>query len=96
KYDDAIANFKQALALSPTAGTWLRLGQAYEDANKFDDATDAFDKAGAMPNATAQIKSIAANKKAEVAKLKAAGAKPATGAPASAAPGAPQPVPIQH
>ncbi len=97
KYDDAVANFKQALALSPTAGTWLRLGQAYEDASKFDDANDAFDKAGAMPNATAQIKSIAANKKAEVAKLKAsAAAKPATGAPGSATPGAPQPVPIQH
>jgi|SRR5579862_3278057 len=97
KYDDAIANFKQALALSPTAGTWLRLGQAYEDASKFDDATDAFDKASAMPNATAQIKTIAANKKAEVAKLKASGgAKPGAGAPGSAAPGAPQPVPIQH
>jgi len=97
KYDDAVANFKQALALSPTAGTWLRLGQAYEDAGKFDDANDAFDKAGAMPNATAQIKSIAANKKAEVAKLKAgAAAKPPAGAQPPAAPGAQPPAAAQH
>ena len=93
KYDDAITNFKLALDLSPTAGTWLRLGQAYEDASKWDEASDAYDKAGAMPNASAQIKTIATSKKAEVAKLKAGGgAKP----PASAAPGGPQPVPIQH
>jgi len=92
KYDDAVTNFKLALDLSPTAGTWLRLGQAYEDAGKLDDATDAFDKAGAMPNASAQIKTIAGNKKAEVAKLKASG----TAKPPAPAPGGPQPVPIQH
>lgn len=91
KYDDAIANFKQALALSPTAGTWLRLGQACEDAGKLDDANDAFDKAGAMPNATAQIKTIATNKKAEVAKLKAA---PAAKPPAPG--GAQPPAAAQH
>lgn len=91
KYDDAVANFKEALALSPTAGTWLRLGQAYEDAGKLDDANDAFDKAGAMSNATAQIKTIAANKKAEVAKLKAAAA-----AKPPAAGGAQPPAAAQH
>jgi tetratricopeptide (TPR) repeat protein len=97
KYDDAVANFKQALALSPTAGTWLRLGQTYEDAGKLDDANDAFDKAGAMPNASAQIKTIAANKKAEVAKLKAgAAAKPPAGAQPPAAPGAQPPAAAQH
>jgi len=72
KYDDSVSDFKQALALSPTAATWLRLGQAYEDQSKWDDANDAFDKAANSPNATAQIKTIAANKKAEVAKMKAA------------------------
>ena len=76
KYDDAIADYKQSLALSPEGGTWLRLGQAYEDAGKLDDAIDAFDKAAIMPNVTAQVKNIATAKKAEVAKLKAGGAKP--------------------
>jgi tetratricopeptide (TPR) repeat protein len=95
KYDDAIADYKQSLGLSPVAGTWLRLGQVYEDAGKWDDATDAFDKASILPSATAQIKSIAANKKAEVAKLKAGGAKPPAGGPAAAAPAAP-PAAAQH
>jgi tetratricopeptide (TPR) repeat protein len=89
KYDEAITDYKQSLDLSPTGGTWLRLGQAYEDASKWDEANDAFDKAAAMPNATAQIKTIAANKKAEVAKMKAGGAaKPPAAAPA--------PAPAQH
>jgi len=77
KYDDSIDDYKQALALSPTGATWLRLGQVYEDASKWDDAMDAFDKAANDPKATAQIKSIAANKKAEAAKMKAGGGKPA-------------------
>ena len=79
KYDDAIANYKQAIALSPNPdpATWVRLGQTYEDAGKLDDANDAFDKAASAPNALPQVKSIAAAKKAEVAKLKAGGAKPA-------------------
>lgn len=83
KYDDAIADFKQSLALSPTPEplTLLRLGQTYEDAGKLDDANAAFDSAAAAPRATAQVKSIAANKKAEVAKLRASGpAKPPAGA----------------
>ncbi len=79
KYDDAIANFKQAIALSPNPdpATWVRLGQTYEDAGKWDDANDAFDKAASAPNALPQVKSVATAKKAEVAKLKAGGAKPA-------------------
>ena len=74
KYDDAIADFKQAIAIAgtPDAATWVRLGQTYEDARKWDEATDAFDKAVNFPNVTAQVKNIAQAKKAEVAKLKAA------------------------
>jgi tetratricopeptide (TPR) repeat protein len=84
KYDDAIADFKQAIAVSanPDPATWLRLGQTYIDARKLDEATDAFDKGMSAPNASAQIKTIAQAKKAEVAKLKAAGsAKPSSGTP---------------
>jgi tetratricopeptide (TPR) repeat protein len=78
KNDEAITNFKQSIsvAASPDPATWLRLGQVYEDSSKLDDANDAFDKAAAAPGANAQIKSVAASKKAEVAKLKAGGAKP--------------------
>jgi tetratricopeptide (TPR) repeat protein len=74
KYDDAIADFKQAIAIAgtPDAATWVRLGQTYEDARKWDEATDAFDKAVNFPNVTPQVKNIAQAKKAEVAKLKAA------------------------
>ena len=56
KYDDAIADFKQAIAVqaTPDPATWVRLGQAYEDAGKLDDATDAFDKAINTPNVNPQ------------------------------------------
>ena len=81
KNDDAIADYKQSIAVAATQdpATWLRLGQVYEDAGKFDDANESFDKAASAPNATSQVKSVAASKKAEVAKLKAGGAKPASG-----------------
>jgi tetratricopeptide (TPR) repeat protein len=83
KYDDSIANYKQAIAVgaTPDPATWLRLGQAYLDANKLDDAGDAFDKALTASNASPQIKSIAQAKKDETAKRKAggAGAKPPGG-----------------
>ena len=51
KYDDAIADFKQALAVqaTPDPATYVRMGQAYEDSGKLDDATDAFDKAINIP-----------------------------------------------
>ena len=80
KYDDAIADYKQALAVSATQdpANWIRLGQTYIDANKLDEAGDAFDKALTAPNASAQVKSIAQSKKDEVAKRKA-GAKPPGG-----------------
>jgi tetratricopeptide (TPR) repeat protein len=78
KYDEAIADYKQSLTMSPNPdpATWVRLGQTYEDSGKLDDANDAFDKAANAPNAQPQVKSVAAAKKAEVAKLKAGGAKP--------------------
>jgi tetratricopeptide (TPR) repeat protein len=82
KYDDAIADYKQALAVQSTQDptTWVRLGQSYEDVGKWDEASDAFDKALNSPNLLPQVKAVAQAKKDEVAKKKAAGAKP-PGAP---------------
>jgi tetratricopeptide (TPR) repeat protein len=83
KYDDAIAAYKQALAVSPTPdpANWVRLGQAYLDANKLDDATAAFDKALTASNASPQVKTVAQSLKDQTAKRKAgaAGAKPPGG-----------------
>src|SRR5579864_3237177 len=81
KYDDSITDYKQAIAVGATQdpATWLRLGQAYLDANKLDEAADAFDKALTASNASPQVKSIAQAKKDETAKRKAGGAKPPGG-----------------
>ena len=78
KNDDAIANYKKAIevASSPDSTVWVRLGQVYLDAGKYDDATAAFDKALSDTTAPPQVKSIAQDKKAEAAKKKAAGTKP--------------------
>jgi hypothetical protein len=82
KSDDAIADYKQAIAVqaTPDPATFVRLGQAYLDAGKLDDAGESFDKAINFPNVNPQVKSIAQAKKDEVAKRKAAGSKP-PGAP---------------
>jgi hypothetical protein len=77
KYDEAIADYKQSIsvAATPNAVLWTRLGQAYEDTGKLDDASDAFDKALATPNISPAVKSVAQAKKDEVAKRKGAGSK---------------------
>ena len=78
KFDDSIADYKKALEVESTQdpATWVRLGQAYEDSGKFDEAIQAFDKAINTPEVNPQVKSVAEAKKAEVAKRKAAGSKP--------------------
>lgn len=78
KYDDSIANYKKAIEVqaTPDPATFVRLGQAYEDSGKFDEANESFDKAINTPNVNPQVKSVAEQKKAEVAKRKAAGTKP--------------------
>ena len=83
KGEDAIANYKQAAAVAatPDSTVWVRLGQAYMDSGKLDDAAAAFDKALSDPTAPDQVKQIAKAKKTELAAKKAgAGAKP-PGAP---------------
>ncbi len=78
KFDDAIAEYKKALEVQATTdpATWVRLGQAYEDSGKYDEATAAFDKAINVPDVNPQVKSVAEAKKSEVAKRKGAGSKP--------------------
>jgi tetratricopeptide (TPR) repeat protein len=79
KYDVAISEFKTALAdaSAPDGGTYVRLGQAYEDAHQLDEASASFDKALNLPNAPQAVKQIAQAKKNEIAKMKAAGTPPA-------------------
>jgi tetratricopeptide (TPR) repeat protein len=81
KYDDSITDYKQALAVGATQdpANFVRLGQSCLDANKLDEASDAFDKALSAPNASPQVKSIAQAKKDETAKRKSGGAKPPGG-----------------
>jgi tetratricopeptide (TPR) repeat protein len=78
KYDDAIADYKQAISIAatPDAATWVRLGQVYLDAGKLDEASDAFDKALNTPNTSQQVKTVAQAKKDEAAKRKAGTSKP--------------------
>ena len=75
KYDVAITEFKTAADGAATAdpATFVRLGQAYMDAGKLDEASAAFDKALSTPNVPDQVKQIAQSKKAELAKKKAGG-----------------------
>lgn len=75
KYDDAITEYKAALETSPDSVTTFRLGETYMKANKLDDANTTFDKVLSMPDATAQVKQYAQQRKGDVAKLKAAAAK---------------------
>ena len=74
KNDEAIANYKQAADIAATSDStiWVRLGQSYMDAGKFDDASAAFDKALADTTAPASVKQIAQTKKSELAAKKAA------------------------
>jgi tetratricopeptide (TPR) repeat protein len=79
KRDVAIEEYKAASEVSstPDPATFVRLGQAYMDGGRYDDAIANFDKAIAMPTAVAVVKQVAEQKKAEAVKKKAAAAPPA-------------------
>lgn len=95
-YDAAITDYKAALENNPNANTYVRLGDVYQKAGRYDEAIDALDKALADPNATQQTKNIATSLKNVAVKMKAAGIKPTTPAAGTPAPGgAPQPVPAE-
>jgi tetratricopeptide (TPR) repeat protein len=96
-YDGAITNYRQSLAIGPVPNpaTMIRLAQVYMVTGKLDDANFTLDKAINTPDVSPQIKSIAENFKADIAKHKgAAGAQ--TAAPgAAAAPSSSAPPPHQ-
>lgn len=73
KYDDAITEFKTAMDTAPDPVTQFRLGEAYLKANKLDDANATFDKVIATADTPPQVKTYAQQRKADIAKLKAAG-----------------------
>ncbi len=79
KYDVAVNEFQTAMstAATPDPTYNVRLGEAYLQSGKFDDAAAQFDKAIAMPDTPAQVKQIATQRKADALRMKAAGAKPA-------------------
>jgi tetratricopeptide (TPR) repeat protein len=73
KYDVAITEFKTSVdgAATPDASTMVRLGAAYNDAGKPDDAIATLDKVLAM-EAPAAVKNVANSEKARAQKAKAA------------------------
>lgn len=79
KYDDAIKDFQTSISEGATQDvtTLVRLGEAYLQEGKYDDAIANFDKAVNAPNSPAQVKQVAAGRKAQAEKMKAAGVKPA-------------------
>lgn len=98
-YDSAATNYKQSLSAesTPNPATLVRLAQVYMDQGKLDDANYTLDKAINTPNVPMQVKSIAENFKAQIAKAKATAHPAGTPAPAagSAAPANPAP-PAAH
>jgi tetratricopeptide (TPR) repeat protein len=88
-YDGAATNYKAALATesTPNPATLVRLAQVYMSTGKLGDANFTLDKAINMPNVPPQVKTVAENLKAEVAKHMPAAPAAAPGAPpAPAAP----------
>ena len=83
KYDDAATQFKAAIDSSsqPDPATMVRLGAAYNQAGKPDEAIPILEKVMAMTDVHPSIKQFAQAEKARAAQLKG-GAKPAGGAPA--------------
>lgn len=74
KYDAAASEFKTATetASEVQPATFIRMGGAYTDAGKPDQAIAALDKVLAMPNLPDQIKQIAQSEKARAEKAKTA------------------------
>lgn len=83
KYDVAITEFKTAVdsASKPDPATMVRLGAAYNQAGKYDDAIAVLDKVMADPETSAQIKQFAQAEKVRATQAKAGGSKtPSTSA----------------
>jgi tetratricopeptide (TPR) repeat protein len=74
KYDVAAGEFKTATetAADPQPSTFIRMGGAYTDAGKPDQAIAALDKVLAMPNLPDQLKKVAQSEKDRAEKTKTA------------------------
>jgi tetratricopeptide (TPR) repeat protein len=90
-YDGAATNYKQSLAAgsTPNPATMVRLAQVYMSTGKLDNAVFTLDKAIASPNVPDQVKTIAQNMKAEIAKRKPAAPAAAPGSTGATPPAAP-------
>jgi tetratricopeptide (TPR) repeat protein len=84
KYDVAATHFKEAVdtASQPDPATMVRLGAAYNQSGKPDEAIAVLDKVMAMTEVHPSIKQFAQAEKARAAQIKGGNAKPASGAPA--------------
>lgn len=72
KYDVAITEFKTSVesGSKPDPATMVRLGAAYDQAGKYDDAIAVLDKVMADPEANAQIKQFAQAEKVRATQAK--------------------------
>jgi tetratricopeptide (TPR) repeat protein len=95
KYDTAEAEFKAAVEGTPKPDptTVVRLGMAYSDDGKYDQAIAEFDKAMAMPDALPQVRQFAQAQRVRAIQKKGAKAPPATPPASPAAPANPAPPP---
>jgi tetratricopeptide (TPR) repeat protein len=86
KYDVAATEFKTAVdsASQPDPATMVRLGAAYNQAGKYDDAIAILDKVLAVQDAHPAVKQFAQAEKVRATQGKSGGAKPAAAAPAAA------------
>ncbi len=95
KYDLAIAEFKLAVesAANPEPATRLRLGDAYHQVGKYDEAIECFDKVMSDQNAAPQIKQFAQSLRVRSVQARDKGKPSAPAAPTSpSTPAAPAPV----
>lgn len=89
KFDVAATEFKIAVegATTPDPATMVRLGAAYNQNGKYDDAIAVLDKVVAMPEVHPAVKQFAQAEKARATQLKSGGAKPAAAPGTSVTPG---------
>jgi tetratricopeptide (TPR) repeat protein len=91
KFDVAESEFKLSIdvADTPDPANMVRLGKAYMDDGKYDEAIAQFDKVMAMQDVNVQVRQVAQAERVRAFQKKGP-AKPADGAPANPAPPKPE------
>ena len=94
KYAPAIAEYKLAVegAANPEPATYLRIGDAFHQLGKYDEAIAQFDKVMANPNLTPQLKQFAQAMRVRAVQARDKGKTPAAAAPTAGQPGPGAPV----